>query len=115
MTELPHAVARDGDFTRDQDRVRAVPAAIIAGLAAACFLFAWAGVRPVPGRALALFGAPGGGIARWGGLHLVWQPPPGVSPAAATADLADGRAEIDVHPQGGAVAIDLPRVRAADV
>jgi SecY translocase/SecD-like export protein len=88
--------------------VRAVSprrAAAIAGALAAAFVIATYIVRTVPDGVVALVGGPDGGIARYGGLRVGYEPPPGADrEVAAYVARNHGTTRVD----SGVLAIEFP-------
>jgi hypothetical protein len=85
--------------------VRAVRAAIVAGVLAASFVVVLFAVKPVPDWAIAMFGGPARPIDRYGGLSLTFRPAAG-SEAAFDAYVAD-RGSV-ARKEQGVVIVDFP-------
>ena len=85
--------------------VRAVRAAIVAGVLAASFVVVLYLVKPVSDRAIAMFGGPERPIDRYGGLSLTFRPAPGREAEFAAYVASRGTVARD---QDGAVVVDFP-------
>ncbi|MDQ3335582.1 MAG: hypothetical protein M4D80_10485 [Myxococcota bacterium] len=85
--------------------VRAVRAAIVAGVLAASFVLVLYVLKPVPDWAIGLFGGPTRPIDRYGGLSLTFRPASG-SAAAFDQYVAD-RGSV-ARRQQGVVVVDFP-------
>src|SRR5262245_63871 len=103
--KLPRAVASDDGKPRDPRSRRL--AMVVAIFAAMCVIGAYL-IKPVPGTALTMFGGAGGGLARWGGLRLVWQPPPSVDLAALEARFARRAVRAELRVDNGVVTVEVP-------
>lgn len=85
--ELPRAVASGGGELAPSASDVLVPVeprrvALVVGVLAAVYLAIAYCTLPVPTRVLGLFGIPGGELGRYGGLRMVWAPPPDLDPRA---------------------------------
>jgi hypothetical protein len=85
--------------------VRAVRAAIVAGVLAASFVVVLYLVKPVPDWAIAMFGGPERPIDRYGGLSLTFRPAAG-SEAAFDAYIAER--DTVARKEQGVVIVDFP-------
>ncbi|MBA2541117.1 MAG: hypothetical protein H0V17_15865 [Deltaproteobacteria bacterium] len=94
--------------------VRAGRAAIVAGAMVAAIVMAVYCIRIVPDRVVSMLGGPSGGVDRWGGLRVRYQPPAGSD--AAIAEYLAQRA--NVQRDGTALLLEFPGIAedtAADV
>lgn len=107
---IPSAVAR-GPEAETPGAIAPVRAGMFVGALAAIFVFVTYVVAPLPSRALDLVGADGEGLGRYGGLRMVWAPPPGtdageIEQALRVRTENGGRVVRD----GDALVIDVPGV-----
>lgn len=80
------------------------------GALAALLLFAVFLVAPPPDRILALAGLPREGLERFGGMEMVWVPPPGADVGAIEAVLASRQHGARVRRAEGALVLSVPFV-----
>ena len=85
--------------------VRAVRAAVVAGVLVLAFVVALYTVRPVPDAIVRLLGGPTG-IERIGGVRIVYRPAPGTEETIARLT-----ADADVRVEGGALVLEYPGVQ----
>src|SRR5438270_6460235 len=109
--ELPKAVATAGaaPVASSDDLLVAVKprrAAAIVGALAAMFLLALVFVVTPPTAALRLLGGPKTELERYGGMRMVWEPPPGVDTRSLDTRL---------ERVGSVYVLEAPHVREADV
>jgi preprotein translocase subunit SecY len=111
---LPKATA-SGPAASTPDAVRPARVAIGAGVLAALYLLVLYLATPVPTRVLALFGGAKNDVERYGGLEMVWSPPPGMSDAEVVARFRTGDDRAQVRRDKDAFVISVPRIRADEV
>lgn len=91
-------------------QVRALRAALVAGLLAAVYVIALYGVRAVPDWAIAMFGGPSRPLDRYGGLALTFRPAAGQE--AAFDAYAASRGSV-TRAEGGRVVVEIAGVPEA--
>jgi len=113
---VPKAVATGITAPPSADAVNPHRVGLIIAVLAAGVVAALYAVREVPGRALALVGAPSVGVARYGGVTATYTPSPGETPKL---DEDDGDSHYDngtnpiISRTGDTWTIELPRVKEA--
>jgi hypothetical protein len=114
MTEgnVPKAVASGIAAPPSVDAVNPWRAGLVVAVLAAAVVSAVFAVRELPGRALALVGAPAGGVARYGGVVASFSPPPGQEPTIGDHS-EDEDNDVRVYREGDRWMIELPRVTEA--
>lgn len=106
---VPKAVATGIVAPPSVDAVNPHRTGLVIGALAAAVVSTLFAVRELPGRALALVGAPAAGVARYGGVIATYTPPPGEMPKLADeSDEADN--DVRVSRDGARWVIELPRV-----
>jgi len=103
---LPKAVATGGATTGAGDAVSPRRAAVVAGLAITLLALAGVFVIEPPAGVLRMLGGPKTELARYGGLRMLWTPPPGIDVDELSRHY---------NRQDGAFVIDVPEVAKADV
>lgn len=106
----PQAVA-SGPGADTPEAVRPLRVALGAGVLAALYLLVMYLAHPVPGRLVALLGGAQSDLEREGGLELVWQPPPGMSPDEIVQRYHIGDGSALVRRDRDPFVISVPRVR----
>ncbi len=106
---IPTAVAR-GPEAASRTAVSPMRAGIVFGALAAAFVFVIYVLSPVPARALSIVGADGDGVGRYGGLRLVWVPPPGADVGTIQRTMASREGAARVERDGEALIIEIPGV-----
>jgi len=110
---VPKAVATGITAPRSADAVNPHRVGLVVGVLAAAVVTSLFAVRELPGRALALVGAPAGGVARYGGVVATLTPLPGETPKVSE-DAEDADNDVRVSRDGERWVIELPRVTEAN-
>ena len=109
---LPTAIASGPDAVAP-DAVSPRRAGLFAAALAGVFVFVTYLFAPVPDKALALVGAHGDGVGRYGGMRLVWVPPQGVDAAQLGAAMTERGAH--VRRDGDALIVEVPGIGREEV
>jgi hypothetical protein len=111
---LPTAVA-SGPAAETPDAVHRLRIALAVGLLAALYLLVLFLAAPVPTSMLAYYGGASNDLERYGGLEMVWTPPPGMPAEEVVARFRVGDDRAQVRRDNDAFVIGVPRVRRDDV
>ncbi|HEY5946769.1 MAG TPA: hypothetical protein VIV40_14800 [Kofleriaceae bacterium] len=111
---LPKATA-SGPAAATPDAVRPVRVALGAGVIAALYLVVIYLAHPVPTGLLSMLGGAKNDVERYGGLEMVWLPPPGMDEREIVARFHVGEHAAQLRRDHDAFVIGVPRVRRDEV
>lgn len=106
---VPTAIA-SGKGAESALTVSPLRAGVIVGFVTALMLLAVFVAAPLPGRVLALLGAPSEGVDRYGGLRMEWAPPPGEDLAVIERTLVERGQGANVRRAGDVLVFESPGV-----